>query len=141
MPEITREAARALVGQFTAFAPLPQATEGLTLTIDTLIACARSEAHAKRIVREIVEAPGDPARWPAPERIRSVAWSLLSDGEKNTNCERCGGSGFVHVVRVIKGVPLDFADTCSCRQRVALAVDKPKRDSKMAAIAEDDFPW
>lgn len=136
MPEIDRETARALVGTFTAFAPLPQATEGLSLTINTLIASARSEAHARRIVNEIVDAPGDPARWPSPERIRSVAWALLTEAEKANPCQKCAGSGFMHTEKIIGGVAYDFSVPCSCRAP-APVVDahpkKPARDSRMAA--------
>lgn len=142
MPEITREIARALVGQFTAFAPLPQAKEGLTLTIDTLIASARSEGHARSIVRDIVDAPGDPARWPSPDRIRSVAWSLLTESEKITPCHRCGGSGFIHTVKTIGGIPYDFSALCSCRPG-SQSSPPTKQDRKLAASAEvmEDVVW
>lgn len=116
---IKRTTAQALVGQFTSFAPLPQADEGLTLTIDTLIAAARSEDHAKAIVQEIVEAPGgderNPPKWPTVAQIRAVAWRLLTESEKVNPCKKCNGCGFVHTVRRVAGVPLDFAEPCSCR--------------------------
>lgn len=139
MPEISRELARSLVGQFTAFAYLPQADEGLTLTINTLIASARSEAHARAIVREIVDAPGDPPKWPPPDRIRSVAWALLAESEKSTACDRCGGCGYIHTVRIIGGVPYDFSDKCACRPlpQSPTQETKPVRGGKML----EDSAW
>lgn len=138
MPKITRETAQKLVGQFTAFAYLPQSNEGLTLTIDTLIASARSEGHAKAIVQEILDAPGDPPIWPPPHRIRKVAWDLLTDDEKSSGCcERCNGSGFVHTVKRIKGVPYDFSEECSCRvPATPQSTTKPVRDGRMASAAD-----
>lgn len=141
MPEIKRETARALVGQFTAFAPLPQADEGLTLTINTLIASARSEAHARAIVREIVDAPGDPPKWPPPDRIRAVAWSLLTESEKSNPCKKCNGCGFVHSVRRVAGVPLDFSEPCSCRVAPQPAPDQKSRGIASASDAMEDFRW
>lgn len=143
MPEISRDTAKSLVSQFTAFAPLPQAREGLTLTIDTLIASARSESHARRIVAEIVDAPGDPARWPSPDRIRSVAWALLTESEKAAPCQECGGSGWRHFVRMVGGVPLDFSTECSCRPRAPAVASSPRRDGKMSSAAEtmEDVTW
>lgn len=143
MPEISRDTAKSLVSQFTAFAPLPQAREGLTLTIDTLIAAARSEGHARRIVAEIVDAPGEPARWPSPDRIRSVAWALLTDSEKTTPCQECGGTGWKHFTRSYGGVPLDFSTECSCRPRAPIVASSVKRDGKMSSAAEtmEDVTW
>lgn len=141
MSEIKREVARALVGQFTAFSPLPQADEGLTLTINTLIASARSEAHARAIVREIVDAPGDPPKWPSPDRIRAVAWALLTESEKAIKCGKCGGSGFIHTVRIVGGVPLDCSGPCSCRVVPQPAPDQKSRGIASAAAAMEDFRW
>lgn len=141
MPEIKRETARALVGQFTAFAALPQADEGLTLTINTLIASARSEAHARAIVREIVDAPGDPPKWPPPDRIRAVAWALLTESEKASKCGKCGGMGFVHSVRRVAGVPLDFSEPCSCRSVPQQTPDQKSRGIASTADAMEDLRW
>lgn len=139
MPEIDRDTAKALVSAFTAFAPLPQAMEGLTLTINTLIAAARSVAHARAIVNEIVDAPGDPARWPSPERIRSVAWSLLTEAEKVNPCQKCAGSGFMHTEKLIGGVVYDFSAPCSCRAPAppeSAPQKKPARDGRMASAKD-----
>lgn len=125
---IDRELAKKLVEQFTAFAAPPMLQGGLTTTIDTLVACARSERHARAIVREIVETPGDPPRWPAPDRIRSVAWQLLSEEERTPQCSRCGGSGWHHFTRLVRGVSHDFSQRCSCRGGAAEA-----HDGKMSA--------
>lgn len=132
LPSITRDVARALVGQFTAFAPMPQATEGLTLTIDTLISCARSEAHARATVKAIIESPGDPLRWPSPDRIRAVAWSMLSESDRRTNCEVCNGTGWRSKPIVLKGITYDNSVRCACN-----GGRLPVPDGKMAAASEE----
>lgn len=140
MPEISREMARSLVSKFTAFAPLPQAKEGLALTIDTLIACARSEVHAKRIIEEIVDAPGDPVRWPSPERIRTVAWALLTDSEKRTHCKHCDGLGWRSAPLTIKGI--EYANSVRCACNGGRLPAQP-RDGKLASAAEamEEVVW
>lgn len=139
MPSITRDLARSLVGQFTAFAAMPQAQEGLSLTIDTLMEASRSESHACAIVREIVSMPGEPLRWPSPDRIRAVAWRLLTDSDQHPVSHCKCVNGWVTSVRMLKGVPYDCASPCPrCRG----AQPQSEQDGKSASVErEEEVTW
>lgn len=85
----------------------------------TLHKCARSRRHAEKIIDAIIEAPGREddgiQRWPKPDRIRAVAWSLLEERDKQIGCHKCNGTGFISGERVIGGVAYECSNPCSCR--------------------------
>lgn len=121
----------------------PTTTAGLKELYLTLQQCARSDDHARRIVDEIIESPGGDDgihRWPKPDQIRSIAWSLLSDAEKAIGCKACNGTGFHHATKTINGVQFDFSTPCSCRP-AGPAPEKPKRKTSPAPVRDFMPAW
>lgn len=111
-----REQVRRLAG---IPAPPPSTQEAMADIVDALESSARSESHAKRIISAIVESPGEPPRWPTIATIRAIAWELLTDAEKKSTCRGCDGSGYIHRVRFVHGVPYDASEPCSACRAVA----------------------
>ena len=114
---MTREFAKSQSRRLSGIpAPRTDTAEAPADLLDALESASRSEHHCRRIVTAIVESPGDPPRWPTIATIRAIAWELLTDAEKKSTCRGCDGSGYIHRVRLVNGVPYDASEPCSaCR--------------------------
>ena len=119
---IGREFLKSQMRRFSGIpSPPPQTSEAIADIADALESASRSEHHCKRIVTAIVESPGDPPRWPTVATIRAIAWELLTDAEKKSTCRGCDGSGYIHRVRLVNGVPYDASKPCSACRPVEVA--------------------
>jgi hypothetical protein len=87
----------------------PQTDAGIRELLTTLGNACRSPEHCRAVVSEILSHAD---QWPTPRIIREVAWSLLSEKEKQgRTCPHCT-NGWVH--RVVKGY--SCVAECECRK-------------------------
>jgi hypothetical protein len=106
--------------------------------VTTLAAKSRSQQHAKRVIDAIIESPGEDRngqrRWPDPERIRAVAWSLLEDKDKQLACEHCGGRGWISMTIG----QYDCAKRCPCNPEM---VQEEEEQPKLRKRPEKVHPY
>lgn len=93
----------------------PQTKIALDVLIDKLAEVARSEAHCRSIVEEILDNPGEEERWPTSKTLSDIAWRLLDDAERAVGCSLCLGTGWISAKQLVRGVVYDFASPCTCR--------------------------
>lgn len=115
MSEISLEFATTQIARLSGLPNWPRFDEARLELVNALRTTARSEAHAKNAIDELVRS----ARCPTPDEVIRTTWGLLTDDEYR-QCARCGGSGWVHTERIISGVRYDFSAPCrKCRGAVA----------------------
>lgn len=129
---IDREFAKSQIASLGCLPFPPTTDEGMGELINTLAHKARSKQHAKRVIDAIIEAPGEDRngqrRWPDPERIRALAWSMLEDREKQRACEHCGGGGWISVTIG----QYDCAKRCICNPEGQQEEEEPVKKQKPA---------
>lgn len=127
---IDREFAKKQIARLGCLPFPPSNAEGMAELVSTLTSWARSSQHAIRVIDAIIESPGEDRngqrRWPDPERIRALAWSLLEDGEKQRSCEHCGGSGYISVTIG----QYDCAKRCPCNPEMQQEKEMPAKKQK-----------
>ena len=127
----TRDDAKSLVRRFGSIARPPDEPEAIGVTIDTLWHSCESREQAERVVADIIESPGDPIRWPTPDRIRAVAYRHKPRG--GPRCEHCDGMGWRSKPIFVKGIEYPNCVRCVCNGG---KLPPPQRDGKMSSAAE-----
>lgn len=131
----SREEAKSLVKRFGSFATPPSEPEALGVTIDTLWRACETRQHAEKVVQDIIESPGEPVRWPSPERINAVAHLHKPRALK---CQHCDGAGWRSAPFVSKGIEYSNSVRCVCNGG---RLPAPTDGKAAAAGKEEEVVW